>query len=87
MRFAEPTFYGAVTVSDRGQIVIPTKARKDLSIAEGEKLLVLSSPFAGVMLVKTSVLTDQMANMQAVFDRLMGDSQRQDEEPPEKGGE
>jgi len=86
MGFPEPTFYGAVTVSDRGQIVIPAKARKDLNIAEGEKLLVLSSPFEGVILVKTSVLTDRMADMQAVFDRLLKDSQRQEEEPPEEEG-
>ena len=34
-------FYGSVTVSERGQVVIPAQARKDFGIEAGEKLLVL----------------------------------------------
>ena len=33
-------FYGSVTVSERGQIVIPADARKDFGIKTGDKLLV-----------------------------------------------
>ena len=33
-------FYGTVTVSDRGQVVIPAEARRDLGIEVGDKLLV-----------------------------------------------
>ncbi len=33
-------FYGAITVSERGQIVIPAKARRDFGIEVGDKLLV-----------------------------------------------
>ena len=33
-------FYGTVTVSDRGQIVIPAEARRELGIDVGDKLLV-----------------------------------------------
>ena len=33
-------FYGAITVSDRGQIVIPAQARRDFGIEVGDKLLV-----------------------------------------------
>src|SRR5665647_415926 len=34
-------FYGAVTVSERGQIALPAQARRDLGIKPGDKLLVL----------------------------------------------
>ena len=34
-------FYGSVTVSERGQVVIPSAARKDFGIKTGDKLLVL----------------------------------------------
>ncbi|NLE45578.1 MAG: AbrB/MazE/SpoVT family DNA-binding domain-containing protein, partial [Chloroflexi bacterium] len=33
-------FYGSITVSERGQIVIPADARRDFGIEVGEKLLV-----------------------------------------------
>lgn len=33
-------FYGSITVSERGQIVIPVEARKDFDIRTGDKLLV-----------------------------------------------
>jgi AbrB family looped-hinge helix DNA binding protein len=32
-------FFGAVTVNERGQMVIPAEARKTLDITSGEKLL------------------------------------------------
>ena len=34
--------YGTVKVGDRGQIVIPAQARKDLNIKPGDLLLVMS---------------------------------------------
>ena len=37
-------FYGAVTVGERGQVVIPAQARRDHGIAPGDKLIVLGSP-------------------------------------------
>lgn len=33
-------FYGAVTMGERGQVVIPAQARKKLGIEPGDKLLV-----------------------------------------------
>jgi AbrB family looped-hinge helix DNA binding protein len=47
-----PEFYGAVVVGERGQIVIPAKARRDMGIAPGDKLLVLRGP-QGNMLMAT----------------------------------
>jgi len=49
-------FYGAVTVSERGQIVIPAEARRDLCIEIGDKLLVLGDLEKGLALMKASVL-------------------------------
>jgi AbrB family looped-hinge helix DNA binding protein len=34
--------YGTVKVGDRGQVVIPSKARKDLNIKPGDLLLVMA---------------------------------------------
>ena len=41
-------FYGSVTVSERGQIVIPIDARKDFGIKTGDKLLVFGDPERGI---------------------------------------
>ena len=51
-------FYGAVTVSDRGQIVIPAEARRDLGIEVGEKLLVMGGPgdAGGLLLLRANVV-------------------------------
>lgn len=71
-------FYGAVTVSERGQIVIPARARRDLGIAAGEKLLVLGDPQQGLALMTVDRL---MRNLDG-SSQLMGMVQQhvQDEE-------
>lgn len=49
----EEQFFGAVTVGERGQVVIPAEARKRMDINPGDKLLVMGHPCgAGVMLAK-----------------------------------
>jgi AbrB family looped-hinge helix DNA binding protein len=42
MKNREHKFYGATTVGERGQVVIPAEARRDLNISQGTKLLVFS---------------------------------------------
>ena len=50
----EEAFYDTVTVGERGQIVIPAKARKDFGIAAGDKLIVLRGMgMMGLVLVHT----------------------------------
>jgi len=49
-------FYGSTTVGERGQIVIPQEARKDLKIKRGNKFLVLGGPKM-VVLAKMDGLT------------------------------
>ena len=44
--------FGIVTVGDKGQIVIPAKARKIFDIAPGEQLVVLGDEMQGMALIK-----------------------------------
>ncbi|GAB3696295.1 AbrB/MazE/SpoVT family DNA-binding domain-containing protein [Nocardiopsis oceani] len=53
-------FYGAVTVSERGQISLPAKARRDLGISPGDKLLVLGDPAQGLALMTVDRLLGNM---------------------------
>lgn len=39
-----PRMYGAVTVGERGQVVIPAGIRKQFGIKTGEKLIVFAKP-------------------------------------------
>ena len=54
--------FGLVTVGDKGQIVIPAKARKIFEISTGDQLVVLGDEGQGLALVKTSQFLS-LANM------------------------
>lgn len=45
--------FGVVTVGDKGQIVIPARARKIFDISAGDQLLVLGDDSQGIAIVKT----------------------------------
>ena len=49
-------FYGATTVSTRGQIVIPTEARKDFGIKTGDKVLVFGDLQAGLWIATPDII-------------------------------
>ena len=50
---AAELFYGAVTIGERGQIVIPAEARKHHALSPGDKLLVFRHPHIhGVVLAR-----------------------------------
>ena len=53
-------FYGSITVSERGQIVIPSDARKDFDIKTGDKLLVLADLEKGIVLTKANFVMQMM---------------------------
>ncbi|MBQ7920376.1 MAG: helix-turn-helix domain-containing protein [Lachnospiraceae bacterium] len=53
--------FGIVTVGDKGQMVIPAKARKVFDIKPGDRLLVLGDEGQGIALVKEQ---DFVANFQ-----------------------
>ena len=54
--------FGMVTVGDKGQIVIPAKARKLFKISSGDRLVVLGDESQGIAIIKADSFL-QMANM------------------------
>ena len=45
--------YGAVTVGERGQVVIPIEIRKSFKVKPGDKLIVFARPGGMISLVPT----------------------------------
>lgn len=63
----ERCFYGSATLGERGQVVIPSDARKDADIQPGDKLLVFRHPLHPHMLIlakvtEMQVLLQQLSN-------------------------
>ena len=52
--------FGTVTVNDKGQIVIPKKARDVLDISPGDDLIVLADEKSGLALVKANWFEKQL---------------------------
>ena len=56
---SEGNIYGAVRVGDRGQVVIPSKARKELNIKPGDLLLVMAGKNKrGIAMVKADAMRE-----------------------------
>lgn len=68
-----PSFYGSVTVGERGQVVIPQAAREKLQIKPGDKILVLGSHMGdqGLLMVKAEALGEFLATMSARFNERL----------------
>lgn len=60
-------FYGSVTVSERGQIVIPADARKDFGIKTGDKLLVFGDLERGLGIATFSIMQRTMEGTVDLF--------------------
>lgn len=61
----EESFYGSVTVGERGQIVIPSEARAELGFQPGDKLLVMKHPVHhGIMVFKFDAVREFMSEME-----------------------
>ena len=54
--------FGSVKVGDKGQIVIPARARKIFDIQPGDNLIVLGNEGQGIAIIKEKGLMD-MLNM------------------------
>jgi AbrB family looped-hinge helix DNA binding protein len=53
------SIYGTVKVGDRGQVVIPSKARKDFNIKPGDLLLVVAGKNRrGIAMVKADAMRE-----------------------------
>jgi len=56
--------FGTVKVGDRGQIVIPSGARKKLNIRPGDHMLVISTPQGdGIALIKADIVREIVRKM------------------------
>lgn len=56
--------FGTVTVGDRGQIVIPVKARRTFGINPGDDLVVLGDVNQGLALIKADFFLEMSRQMQ-----------------------
>lgn len=66
---AEQCFFGSVTVGERGQVVIPSDARRGLHIEPGDRLLVFCHPMGhGLMLTKLDSVQNVIAYFQAALE-------------------
>ena len=57
-----PRFYGATTIGERGQVVVPAEARKDLNLTHSTKLMVFSGgPIGeGLLLLKADTVSEMV---------------------------
>ncbi len=70
--------YGTVKVGDRGQVVIPVEARKELDIKPGDLLFVMAGRNRrGVAMVKADA-------MKELAEKIMQGLEATDQESPEK---
>lgn len=56
----KPKIWGVVTVGERGQIAIPTKAREELKIDKGEQLVFVSKGDKFIGLIKADEMTQML---------------------------
>jgi AbrB family looped-hinge helix DNA binding protein len=67
----EDATYGMVTVGERGQMVIPAEARRDLGIEPGDKLIVMRHPmYAGFIVFKMQSVREFLEMFQREVERL-----------------
>ncbi|MEN6358413.1 MAG: AbrB/MazE/SpoVT family DNA-binding domain-containing protein [Armatimonadota bacterium] len=76
----EDLFYGTATVGDRGQIVIPAEARKELDINPGDKVLVAKHPTTDVLAIfKIGVMSEVFGSMLESIKRVESQAVSEDE--------
>ena len=77
-----PVFYGAVIVGERGQIVIPADARREMGITPGEKLLILGGPQGrGLMITKAETVLRLLGKAMGGLTQLESVIKTDDESP------
>ena len=66
-----PVFYGSTTVGERGQVVIPAEARRDMDITPSTKLLVMGGPHKNLLiLAKAEYVTAFMTKVTDMLDQF-----------------
>jgi len=81
----QPSFYGSVTVGERGQVVIPVEARREFDILPNGKLLVFSAPGGkALMLIKAESVTEFIATAAERLSQLEQVLRTRSTEPPQE---
>lgn len=65
--FEGPKVYGAVTVGERGQVVIPADLRSIFKIKSGDKLIVFAKHGEMIGLIQANRLNDFLSHMSQVM--------------------
>jgi len=69
--------FGTVKVGERGQVVIPSDARKKLGIKPGDFLLVVSAPSKdGIAMIKVEIVKGMIEKMSMGLGNLSGQGRR-----------
>ncbi len=75
--WGEHKLFGSMTVSPKGQVVIPANARKELGINGGDTLLAFKAPrIPGLVLLKAEAVEQMLTMMSkrlAHFEKLVKD--------------
>lgn len=80
MQQGDKRFYGTVTVSERGQIVIPAEARKDFNIKTGDKLLVFGDLNQGLAFATVEIMAKNMAGTTELFREIQNTIKPEEEQ-------
>ena len=81
-------FMGAVTVGERGQVVIPAEARKELDIHTGDKLLVMGHPSReGLVFFKVDSVREFLKHLAAGLSMAEASDEARDEQTERDGGQ
>ena len=75
--------FGVVTVGEKGQMIIPAKARKVFSIAPGDQLIVLGDEGSGLAMIKAGDFLNLADMVRSSYPRSAGASRApKDADPP-----
>ncbi len=70
--------YGSTTISERGQIVIPAEARREMGLEAGTKVLIFGPPRRGVLTLMTAetvaIFVRHAVARLAEFEQLLTDA-------------
>ena len=77
-------FYGTVTVSERGQIVIPANARKDFGIHTGDKLLLVGDTEQCIGIITMSMMMKLLENVEILNNLVKNAAAAQETGPARK---
>jgi AbrB family looped-hinge helix DNA binding protein len=78
-------YFTTVTVGKKGQIIIPAKLRRELSISPEEQLVILSGPHQeGFMVLKTQSFIERQEKFKELTEQLFGKTMNSVEKGKEK---